>query len=300
MNLTYLKIVPKWRSSGMKLFDKIRILRKARGLSQEQLGYSLSRVNKDGISRQTVSDWENGKFEPKLENIRDLAEVFNVSFDALLDESVDLENEKVLEAVLNKRPYDNRDGFEEEQPVVEDVPSTFKSKRVTSWRTAILMAISVSMLLTGISWLYNFIDGIFNVNYYTSMMGMKPIYAVIIYGVIAFTILGLSGVAFGFGLNAALRKKESRKAVVVLLIVLLALFTALNLCLNISSIVNYTKLYIQEKNSRYGSDSIYAHIIPEYWFSLVLTLLENIGMLVLVIWAHKKLAAEKNEFKQVY
>ena len=202
--------------------------------------------------------------------------------------------------MLNKRPYDNRDGFEEEQPVVEDVPSTFKSKRVTSWRTAILMAISVSMLLTGISWLYNFIDGIFNVNYYTSMMGMKPIYAVIIYGVIAFTILGLSGVAFGFGLNAALRKKESRKAVVVLLIVLLALFTALNLCLNISSIVNYTKLYIQEKNSRYGSDSIYAHIIPEYWFSLVLTLLENIGMLVLVIWAHKKLAAEKNEFKQVY
>ncbi len=85
----------------MKLSDKIRILRKARGLSQEQLGYSLSRVNKDGISRQTVSDWENGKFEPKLENIRDLAEVLNVSFDALLDESIDLEDDKVLYAVLN-------------------------------------------------------------------------------------------------------------------------------------------------------------------------------------------------------
>ena len=86
----------------MKLSDKIRILRKARGLSQEQLGYSLSRVNKDGISRQTVSDWENGKFEPKLNNIRDLAEVLNVSYDALLDESLDLEDDKVLYAVLNK------------------------------------------------------------------------------------------------------------------------------------------------------------------------------------------------------
>jgi transcriptional regulator with XRE-family HTH domain len=85
----------------MKLSDKIRILRKARGLSQEQLGYSLSRVNKDGISRQTVSDWENGKFEPKLENIRDLAEVLNVSFDTLLDETIDLEDDKVLYAVLN-------------------------------------------------------------------------------------------------------------------------------------------------------------------------------------------------------
>ncbi len=85
----------------MKLSDKIRILRKARGLSQEQLGYSLSRVNKDGISRQTVSDWENGKFEPKLDNIRDLAEVLNVSFNALLDESVDLSDDKILYAVLN-------------------------------------------------------------------------------------------------------------------------------------------------------------------------------------------------------
>ena len=94
----------------MKLSDKIRILRKARGLSQEQLGYSLSRVNKDGISRQTVSDWENGKFEPKLENIRDLAEVLNVSFDALLDESVDLDDDKVLYAVLNNSKAGNKSG----------------------------------------------------------------------------------------------------------------------------------------------------------------------------------------------
>ena len=283
----------------MKLFDKIRILRKARGLSQEQLGYSLSRVNKDGISRQTVSDWENGKFEPKLDNIRDLAEVFDVSFDALLDESVDLEDKKVLEAVLNQQPYKNRNNYEEETVVEEDVPSPFKNKRITSWRTAILMAVSVSMLLSGISWLYNFINGVSNVNFYDSMAGMKPIYAVIIYGVIAFTVLGLSGVAFGFSLNAALRKKESRKAVVVLLIVLLAFFTTFNLCMNVSSIVNCTRMYIQEKNSGYGSDSFYAHIIPEYWFSLVLSLLENVGMLVLVIWANKKLAAERNEFKQV-
>ena len=101
----------------MKLSDKIRILRKARGLSQEQLGYSLSRVNKDGISRQTVSDWENGKFEPKLENIRDLAEVLNVSFDALLDESVDLEDDKVLYAVLNKT------GVKEQKP--EQIDNSF-------------------------------------------------------------------------------------------------------------------------------------------------------------------------------
>ena len=84
----------------MKLSDKIRIIRKARGLSQEALGDSLSRVSENGISRRSVSDWENGKAEPKLDNIRDLAEVLNVSFDALLDENIDLNDNRVLSSVL--------------------------------------------------------------------------------------------------------------------------------------------------------------------------------------------------------
>ena len=84
----------------MELSDKIRIIRKARGFSQEGLGDSLSRVSKDGISRQSISDWENGKSEPKLDNIRDLASVLNVSFDALLDETIDLDDQAVLASVL--------------------------------------------------------------------------------------------------------------------------------------------------------------------------------------------------------
>ena len=84
----------------MELSDKIRILRKARGLTQEALGFSLAKVSKDGISRQSISDWENGKSEPKLENIRDLSSVLDVSFDALLDENIDLNNKDVLNSVL--------------------------------------------------------------------------------------------------------------------------------------------------------------------------------------------------------
>lgn len=84
----------------MELFDKIRILRKARGLTQEGLGYKLSKTSKDGVSRQSVSDWENGKSEPKLDNIRDLAKVLDVSFDALLDENINLNDEETLNAVL--------------------------------------------------------------------------------------------------------------------------------------------------------------------------------------------------------
>lgn len=92
----------------MKLSDKIRILRKARGFSQEGLGNALSRVNSNGISRQTVSGWENGNCEPKLENIRDLASVLNVSFDALLDETIDLDNAETLNAVLKNLSEDTK------------------------------------------------------------------------------------------------------------------------------------------------------------------------------------------------
>ena len=294
-NFTSPIIDSEWRNGGMKLFDKIRILRKARGLSQEQLGYSLSRVNKDGISRQTVSDWENGKFEPKLDNIRDLAEVFDVSFDTLLDESVDLDDPAVLKAVLNKRPYDNRDEFEEEQPVVEDVPSTFKSKRITSWRTAILMVISVSMILTGITWIYNFVEAAVDVNRYSSSTDNVSLYIeVILYGVIAFTVLSLSGVAFGFSLNAALRKNEARKAVVVLLIIAVSFYLLVMILMRVASIVNYAKMYERDINDYNDKKSVYGRIIAELVFDLVLTVLRFGGMLALMIFANKKLRANND------
>ncbi len=86
----------------MELSEKIRILRKARGISQEELGLSLASKD-NGVSRQSISDWENGKSEPKLDNIRALAVFLNVSFDSLLDESVDLNNPETLHKVLTQR-----------------------------------------------------------------------------------------------------------------------------------------------------------------------------------------------------
>ena len=130
----------------MKLSDKIRILRKARNMSQEELGFSLSKVNKDGISRQTVSDWENGKFEPKLDNIRDLAEVLNVSFDALLDESLDLNDDKVLSDVLSKSEKKEKD----------KIAHTFSyqidayERDVVAWVLTILFPIFAAMCVIGI------------------------------------------------------------------------------------------------------------------------------------------------------
>jgi len=126
----------------MELYEKIRILRKARGLSQEQLGDKLSRVKRDGISRQTISDWENGNFEPKLDNIRDLAEVLNVTFNSLLDDSIDLNNEKVLDKVLNKLPKKDDNEVEE----VTEVVKVVSDRHYIHLRNIIFLAIDVYML----------------------------------------------------------------------------------------------------------------------------------------------------------
>ncbi|MBE6137848.1 MAG: helix-turn-helix transcriptional regulator [Erysipelotrichaceae bacterium] len=68
----------------MRLEEKIMMLRKQKGLSQEELAYELN------VSRQAVSKWEMGTATPDLDKIISMSELFNVSTDYLLkeDESV--------------------------------------------------------------------------------------------------------------------------------------------------------------------------------------------------------------------
>ena len=65
----------------MNLSKKIFELRKAQGLSQEQL------AEKVGVSRQSVSKWESGESIPELERLVEIGKVFNVTTDYLLKES---------------------------------------------------------------------------------------------------------------------------------------------------------------------------------------------------------------------
>ena len=61
----------------MNIGEKIQICRKAKRMSQEELGELLM------VSRQTISLWENGLREPKLSNLIALAKFFRVSIDFL-------------------------------------------------------------------------------------------------------------------------------------------------------------------------------------------------------------------------
>ncbi len=62
----------------MKLCEKLYELRRAAGLSQEELAEKLS------VSRQAVSKWENGAAQPELSKLVELSRLYGVSVDVLL------------------------------------------------------------------------------------------------------------------------------------------------------------------------------------------------------------------------
>lgn len=62
----------------MELSDNILQLRKALGLSQEQLAEQV------GVSRQSISKWETGQSVPELDKLLALSRILGVSTDTLL------------------------------------------------------------------------------------------------------------------------------------------------------------------------------------------------------------------------
>ncbi len=69
----------------MKLSEKIMILRKQKGWSQEELAEKLE------VSRQAVSKWESGQASPDIEKILKISQLFEVSTDVLLKEEYDVD-----------------------------------------------------------------------------------------------------------------------------------------------------------------------------------------------------------------
>ncbi len=86
------------------LSDNIRSYRKKNGLSQDELAAKV------GVSRQSVSFWENGQTQPSIDNIIALTKIFHISSDMLLGNA---ESELVSQEVLhngtqNDAPPKNR------------------------------------------------------------------------------------------------------------------------------------------------------------------------------------------------
>lgn len=82
----------------MRFSDKIMTLRKQRGWSQEELANQLD------VSRQAIYKWESGLTTPELEKIKKLTEIFDTTFEELLNDEKELS--------LNKKEVD--------EPIIEE------------------------------------------------------------------------------------------------------------------------------------------------------------------------------------
>ena len=68
----------------MTFQEKLVILRKARGLTQDEFASAV------GVSRQAVYKWESGQSYPEVAKLLEIKLLFNISIDDLLDDNYDV------------------------------------------------------------------------------------------------------------------------------------------------------------------------------------------------------------------
>ena len=75
----------------MKLGEKIKYLRKSKGISQEELATMLK------INRNILSRIETGKSDPNAGILKSIAQIFNVDLNSLLD--INNSEEQVIDKI---------------------------------------------------------------------------------------------------------------------------------------------------------------------------------------------------------
>lgn len=82
----------------MNIGEKLKEGRKKAGLSQEQLAEKLC------VSRQAITKWESNRGIPDVSNIKNIAKLFGVSIDYLLDDGEMILN-NVIKETININDY---------------------------------------------------------------------------------------------------------------------------------------------------------------------------------------------------
>lgn len=80
-----------------KFHEKLKVLRKKKGLTQKSLSNILN------ISQSAYAHWEQGMREPNFEKLSMLACIFNVSIDYLLSENLEISKESYLKLKEEKK-----------------------------------------------------------------------------------------------------------------------------------------------------------------------------------------------------
>ena len=69
--------INKRNSIGVKMKNRIEEIRNAKGIKQDELGKML------GVSRQTISSLENGRYNPSITLAHKIAKLFELSIEEI-------------------------------------------------------------------------------------------------------------------------------------------------------------------------------------------------------------------------
>lgn len=119
----------------MNLSEHLRVYREEGGLSQEEVSEQLK------ITRQTLSNWENGKTAPDTSSLAALAKLYGKTVDALLYGTPEEEAEKQPETQAEEPPADTPEIVPEAPPAVRNKPLP---KAVVLAALAALLALAIS------------------------------------------------------------------------------------------------------------------------------------------------------------
>lgn len=118
----------------MKLSEKIIELRKAKGMTQEELASICN------VSRQSISKWEADIALPELDKLLVLSDTFHVSVDVLIKDELELDKRKEVhtcgENVLSKKQAKVYEGTLIKESVEDDsVLDLMNVHKIELWNT---------------------------------------------------------------------------------------------------------------------------------------------------------------------
>lgn len=145
----------------MTFGEKLQDSRKRAGLSQEQLAEKLS------VSRSAVAKWENDNGMPDIDNLKAMAQLFDVSIDYLLDDGDTLEFEVMREPIdINSFEKSKKRKFRYDTAVLSKFPDAdsiiplFRIKKLSKWELAF------EWILSPAFGLFDFMDKVHDGAYY--------------------------------------------------------------------------------------------------------------------------------------
>lgn len=143
----------------MKLSEKIYCSRKKTGMSQEKLAEQV------GVSRQSISKWENGDAKPEIDKLLLLAAAFDVTTDWLLSEDdydrEKEEREREEERIREREREERRVRSEERERFNRYTNQNMKSRSNKNWVESVPGVLG--KLLARFGWLFGV---------YTSLSGL--------------------------------------------------------------------------------------------------------------------------------